>query len=248
MSLKDEIDVYDKAKVSVSTGEIEDYDAVVLTNIIRRREIDLVYSELQALKPKRILDFCCGAGWLSKDLASHNYEVIGMDISCVLLKSARRVTPMVAFVVADGMNLPFKEGAFDVVISVAALHHVDVRRSLREVRRVLKNPCTLMLMEPNTLNPLSAIGRKLFPMETHTSGEEPFTPNQLKAYLRLQGFRVKSVKCLFFFSFPLARVLRLLSSFSIPDFLICIVDNVERILERLPILSSLNSTIVVLAE
>ena len=248
MGLKDEIDVYDKAKVSVDTGEIEDYDAVVFQNVIRRREIDLIKSELQAVKPKRILDFGCGGGWLSKILSSYNCEVVGVDVSCSLVNNAKRAAPTVTFVVGDGMNLPFREGAFDAVISIATLHHVDVRKGLKEVKRVSKNPCTLMLMEPNKLNPLSAIGRKLFPMETHTKGEEPFIPAQLRSHLALQGFKVKSVRYLFFFSFPLARVLKLLNSPPIPRFLVHIVDVVERMFEHLPILNSLNSTIVILAE
>lgn len=248
MGLKDEIDVYDKAKVSVDTGEIEEYYAVVFTNVIRRREVDLIKSELQAVKPKRILDFGCGAGWLSKILTSYNCEVVRIDLSHVLIKRAKRAAPMVTFVVADGMNLPFGDGAFDAVVSIATLHHVEARKGLKEVRRVSKNRGMLMLMEPNKLNPLSAIGRKLFPMETHTMGEEPFIPAQLRSYLEQQGFKVKLVRYLFFFSFPLARMLKLLNSRSIPRFLVQVVDALERMFERLPILNSLNSTIVVLAE
>ena len=248
MGLKDEIDVYDKAKVSVDTGEIEDYDAVVFQNVIRRREIDLIKSELQAVKPKRILDFGCGGGWLSKILASCNREVVGVDLSHSLIKSAKRAAPTVTFFVGDGMNLPFRKGAFDAVVSIAALHHLDVRKGLKEVKRISKNPCTLMLMEPNKLNPLSAIGRKLFPMQTHTTGEEPFIPAQLRSHLEQQGFKVKLVQYLFFFSFPLVRMLKLLNYPPIPRFLVNIVDAVERMFEHLPVLNSLNSTIVVLAE
>jgi len=248
MGLKDEIDMYDKAKVSVDTGEIEDYDAVVFQNVIRRREIDLIKSELQAVKPKRILDFGCGGGWLSKILAPYNYEVVGIDVSCSLVNSAKRAVPTVSFVVGDGMNLPFRGGAFDAAVSIATLHHVEARKGLKEVRRVSKNRGMLMLMEPNKLNPLSAIGRKLFPMETHTMGEESFIPTQLRSHLALQGFKIKLIRYLFFFSFPLARMLKLLNSASIPCFLVYVVENMERMFEHLPVLNSLNSTIMVLAE
>jgi ubiquinone/menaquinone biosynthesis C-methylase UbiE len=248
MGLCDEIDVYGKAKVSVSTGEIEDYDAAVFTHVIRKREIGLIKSELQAVKPKRILDLGCGGGWLSKILGCYNYEVIGIDVSCSLVNSAKRVAPTVAFVVGDGMNLPFREGVCDAVVCIATLHHLDAQKGLKEVRRILKNRGMLMLMEPNKLNPLSTIGRKLFPMETHTMMEEPFIPAQLRSHLALQGFKVKLVRYLFFFSFPLARMLKLLNSPSVPRFLIYIVNAVERVFEHLPLLNSLNSTIVVLAE
>jgi hypothetical protein len=79
-------------------------------------------------------------------------------------------------------------------------------------------------------------------------GEEPFIPSQLMASLELQGFKVKMIKYLFFFSFPLARMLKLLNSPSISSLFVRIIDVVERMFERLPILNSLNSVIVVLAE
>jgi len=248
MGLKDEIDVYGKAVGSVDTGEIEDYDAVVFPNVIRRREVNFIKSELQAVKPKKILDFGCGGGWLSKVLAPYGCEVFGIDISRSLVNSAKQVAPMVNFIVGDCMNLPFRERTFDAVISIATLHHVDVKKGLKEVNRVSKSPCTIMLMEQNKLNPLSAIGRKLLPMETHSTGEEPFTPTQLMSYLELQGFKIKLVRYLFFFSFPLARLLKLLNPRHIPRFLVHSVDNVERMFERLPVLNSLNSTIVMVAE
>ncbi|MDH5771135.1 MAG: class I SAM-dependent methyltransferase [Candidatus Bathyarchaeota archaeon] len=248
MNTKDEVDVYNRAKVSVDTGEIEEFDKILFPNVIRKREIDLIRSEFQVVKPKKILDFGCGGGWLSKVLASYNCEVVGIDLSHSLVKSANRVAPTVTFVVGDGMNLPFREESFDAVVSIATLHHIDVRKGLKEVRRVSKNRGMVMLMEPNKLNPLSEIGRKLFPMEMHTMGEEPFTTTQLRSHLALQGFKIKLVRRLFFFSFPLARMLKLLNSPHIPSFLVHIIDIAERIFEHLPVLNSLNSTIVVLAE
>jgi ubiquinone/menaquinone biosynthesis C-methylase UbiE len=248
MGLKDEIDVYDRAKVSVDTGEIEDYDVVIFQNVVRRREIDLIRLEFQAVKPKRILDFGCGGGWLSRILSSCNCEVVGIDISRSLISSAKKAAPKASFVVGDCMNLPFRDGTFDAVVSISALHHLDLKKGLEQVRRVLKNRGLFILMEPNKLNPLSSIGRKLFPMETHTMSEEPFIPAQLRAYLKLQGFKVKMIRYLFFFSFPLARMLKLLNSPTIPSFFVYVMDAVERMFEHLPILNLLNSTIIVLAE
>jgi SAM-dependent methyltransferase len=248
MGLKDEVDVYDGAKVSVDTGEIEDYDVVVFQNVIRRREIVLIRSEFQAAKPRRILDFGCGGGWLSRILSSYDCEVVGIDISRSLIDSAKRSAPKASFVVGDCMNLPFRDETFDAVVSIATLHHLDLKKGLEQVRSVLENRGLFILMEPNKLNPLSSIGRKLFPMETHTIGEVQFIPSQLRAYLELQGFKVKTIRYLFFFSFPLARMLKQLNSPSIPSFFVYVVAAVERMFERLPILNSLNSTIVVLAE
>jgi len=166
MGLKDEVDVYDRAKVSADTGEIEDYDVVVFQNVIRRREIDLIRSEFQAVKPRRILDYGCGGGWMSRILSSYDCEVVGIDISCSLIDSAKRSAPKASFVVGDCMNLPFRDGTFDAVVSIATLHHLDFKKGLEQVRSVLKNRGLLILMEPNKLNPLSSIGRKLFPMKS----------------------------------------------------------------------------------
>lgn len=54
------------------------------------------------------------------------------------------------FMTYDGVNIPFEDGFFDVVISFQVIEHVDdVPRFLSEIKRVLKPDGTAMITTPN---------------------------------------------------------------------------------------------------
>ncbi|HWB31169.1 MAG TPA: class I SAM-dependent methyltransferase [Vicinamibacterales bacterium] len=91
----------------------------------------------------RVLDAGCGGGGMPLSLAEHAREVVGIDPidrfgqAGVVLARERGLTNL-HFARADGMALPFPDGAFDLVLSHAVIEHVaDAPRYLRECRRVL---------------------------------------------------------------------------------------------------------------
>src|SRR5688500_3347762 len=78
-------------------------------------------------------------------LAEHAREVVGIDPidrfgdAGVRLARERSMTNL-TFARADGMALPFVDGAFDLVLSHAVIEHVpDAEQYLRECRRVLSS-------------------------------------------------------------------------------------------------------------
>lgn len=74
---------------------------------------------------ERILDLGCGTGRLTTELAASHPDVrfIGADVSHAMLAEARRASPRVAYVRADGARLPFVE-AFDAIFSAATFHWI----------------------------------------------------------------------------------------------------------------------------
>ena len=91
----------------------------------------------------RVLDAGCGGGGMPLSLAEHAREVVGIDPidrfgdAGVRLARERHLDNL-HFLRADGMALPFKAGAFDLVLSHAVIEHVaDAPLYLRECRRVL---------------------------------------------------------------------------------------------------------------
>ena len=90
-------------------------------------------------RPRRILDCCCGPGGLSRLLRERGMEVIGVDMSELMLKFARRWVSDVTFLRADARTLPFTAGEFDVAAISLALHSMDAgvaNAVLRELLRV----------------------------------------------------------------------------------------------------------------
>jgi SAM-dependent methyltransferase len=91
-----------------------------------------------------VLDAGCGGGGMPLSLAEEAGLVVGIDPAPrfgdagVTLARERGLINL-QFALADGMYLPFRSGAFDLVLSHAVIEHVaDAPRYLRECARVLK--------------------------------------------------------------------------------------------------------------
>src|SRR5258705_7520075 len=86
---------------------------------------------------RRVLDVGCGAGQTL--IACYgDRRSFGVDVALEALRLGRTLAKGVSFACATAERLPFRDGAFDVVIARVSLPYTDFRRSLREIRRVLK--------------------------------------------------------------------------------------------------------------
>jgi SAM-dependent methyltransferase len=243
MNIKEEMIVYNAARVSYLTGETESYDSALFPNVIRKRELEIIEYVLRAKLPSFILDYGCGGGWLSTFLRKLGFNSVGVDVSKNMVKNAKVLCPDGCFIVCDAMNLPFKQSVFDFVIGISILHHLDVRRATAELKRISFTRSTFLFMEPNLLNPFSAFGRRFFPTEAHTEGEKPYTPEYLKSLLDSAGFNVEQCFAIFLFTFSVARLLRI-TRLNTPYLLAKITYFFEYVIEKLPGFRYVNSSIV----
>ncbi len=83
------------------------------------------------------LDVGTGNGLLAAELRDRVPDVVGLDPDGAVLASARRQDPRVRWIQGDVMTYPFELGSFDVVASVATVHHLpsldDAFRRLAEL-------------------------------------------------------------------------------------------------------------------
>ncbi|MBW4616570.1 MAG: bifunctional demethylmenaquinone methyltransferase/2-methoxy-6-polyprenyl-1,4-benzoquinol methylase UbiE [Desmonostoc vinosum HA7617-LM4] len=94
------------------------------------------------------LDLCCGSGDLTLRLARRvgvTGQVYGVDFSPNLLETAKERSqkqypqPVITWVEADVLDLPFNDDQFDAATMGYGLRNVtDIPRSLKELHRVLK--------------------------------------------------------------------------------------------------------------
>jgi demethylmenaquinone methyltransferase/2-methoxy-6-polyprenyl-1,4-benzoquinol methylase len=92
----------------------------------------------------RVLDLCCGTADLALALAREGRaRIVGCDFAHPMLTRARQklsrrsLPPLV--VEADALQLPFKEGTFDLVVSSFGFRNlVNYRAGLAEIWRVLR--------------------------------------------------------------------------------------------------------------
>ncbi len=102
-----------------------------------------IVSLIKSFPGKTVLDLgsgtCVNGGEVAKQ--THSY-VVCFDISFEMLRQAREEYPQAEVVAGDVHYLPFRDGFFDWVVSIASLHHVPPEfagRVIREVSRVLKD-------------------------------------------------------------------------------------------------------------
>lgn len=105
----------------------------------------------------RALDVGCGTGVLAGRLAGAGFTVTGLDPSQGMLDVMAASEPGVAGIRGEGSALPFDDGTFDVVLTVAALHHVadpaEVHATLVEMVRVTRPGGRLVVWDHNPRNP-----------------------------------------------------------------------------------------------
>ncbi len=137
-----------------------------------RRSRKLMDDWLQAQSQGRwALDFGCGDGSTTIELAQNGAQAVGIDISDKSLLEAKNsaavkgVQDKAHFLVMDGENLGFTDDSFDIIVVRAILHHLDLDRALRELARVLKKDGTILCHEALADNPLIRFYRRRTPDE-----------------------------------------------------------------------------------
>jgi demethylmenaquinone methyltransferase/2-methoxy-6-polyprenyl-1,4-benzoquinol methylase len=96
----------------------------------------------------KILDLAAGTGSSSEPLAAAGADVIPADFSDGMLAAGRKARPHLAFTKADALNLPFKDGEFDLVtISFGLRNTADIDLALAQLLRVTKSGGQLVVCE-----------------------------------------------------------------------------------------------------
>lgn len=95
----------------------------------------------------RALDVGCGEGLLARDLSQVVPHVTAIDRDAPTIELARRhPCDGIEYVVGDLLTNELEPGSFDLVASIATLHHMDTAVGLRCLRELVRPGGTLVVI------------------------------------------------------------------------------------------------------
>lgn len=145
-------------------------------------------SDVPTQTGQEFLEVGCGTGAAARAVAETlRLDVTGVDVDPDQIALARRASAgdaSVRWVVADATELPFDDGAFDVVVTNKTLHHIDDwRRAVTECIRVLKPGGYLVVAD---IAPPAWAAT----LVGHLTGGRPATAAELTNFASSQGLRL----------------------------------------------------------
>jgi SAM-dependent methyltransferase len=100
--------------------------------------IEALLDAAQVAQGARVLDVCCGPGFIASAARARGAIVCGLDFSDAMLAVARARESAVRFIEGDAEALPYADASFGAVLSNFGIHHVPrPALALREAYRVL---------------------------------------------------------------------------------------------------------------
>jgi SAM-dependent methyltransferase len=188
----------------------------------RRRPTNIpketMFALLRPLAGKRVLEYGCGTGHDSCHLADCGGTVTAFDLSPVSIQKARRRAELlglggrIAFDVKAGGKTGYPDGAFDVVVGIAILHHLHTELDgiYGELNRLLAPGGAAYFIEPVANSRLLRALRPLVPVPRHATPDERQLTYADLELLKRHGFR--RVEYHHFYCF--ARLKRILGEWS----------------------------------
>jgi SAM-dependent methyltransferase len=137
------------------------------------------------------LDIGCGTGnqLIANRGALRSAWMVGVDRFVGMLKQAERKAPEIAWVQADGSELPFQDQSFDFVSCQFVFHHISNKsRCLRDVLRVLKPGGRFVLRNVSPHDCPDWLFYVYFPESSAVDHQDFWPPETIRAEMKTAGF------------------------------------------------------------
>lgn len=139
---------------------------------------------------RRTLEVGCGSGHWLQELTTQGYDVVGLDPSINMLRTARHNSRHPSFIQGCAEAIPCLRTLFCRVICINAFHHfADQRRFLAEAQRVIHPSGGIMIVG---LDPHTGLDRwwiyDYFPQVIEIDKKRYASTDQVRSLLMAYGF------------------------------------------------------------
>lgn len=168
-----------------------------------KEEYRVMLPFLKKLEPgAKGLDGGCGLGEWILFLSKHKFNIVGIDISKVLVEKLNKLMKEYKFILGDIRNLEFKNDSLDFYYSWGTFEHFEegLDPCIKEAYRVLKPNGYLFISVPydNLRHSLKSIFISKSKVKAKKKLERFYqwrlTQSELSHYLSRNGFNVEKVK------------------------------------------------------
>ena len=151
-------------------------------------------------KDKVFLDYACGNGELARLALLNGAKLsIGIDISDVSIRNARKIDDACVFIHGDCEATGLQDSSIDVVVCSGVLHHLFLPNVFKELQRILRPGGKVLCIEALDYNPLIKLYRMLTPaMRTEWEASHILSMRDVK--LARQFFAVEYIRFWHLFS------------------------------------------------
>ncbi len=96
----------------------------------------------------RSLDIGCGLGLFARKLAERSNSVDALDVDEAVLAEAadRNFAANIAYANGDFLTTDLPEAAYDVIVAIASLHHMDMEAALQKIKLLLRPSGKLLVL------------------------------------------------------------------------------------------------------
>lgn len=168
------------------------------------READeFLFSLLNNLSNKTVLELGCGTGHNAVELAKRGAYVYAIDISEESIKKAielatkEQLIDKIFFQAIAVEEMDFPDEKFDLVFGHAILHHLELPIAIKKIYRLLKKNGKAVFLEPLRHNPFIQLFRKFTP-NRRTPTEKPLSIKDIDSLAQL--FSKKKERMFYLFS------------------------------------------------
>lgn len=139
-----------------------------------------------------VLDLGCGTGIGTRQIANRiKGSIIGCDVDEVMLATAISYrTKNTAYALGEASKLPFQDKTFDMVTSFTSFHWFCDAKSIKEIKRVLKDGGVLCIVQPRHTAPFAGDLRVMLEKELGKSLPPKYKKADFQTLLIKGGFDI----------------------------------------------------------